>query len=49
MSNSPLRMFVAGFRQKKGTQRNPICMTYADYDYILDVIKRCEKLSLNRM
>ena len=34
MSKTPLRIFVTGFK-KKFIQRNPIIMTYADYDYIL--------------
>ena len=32
---------------KQFIQRHPICMTDADYDYILDEIERQEKLSLN--
>ena len=34
---------------KKAIQRHPICMTGADYDYILDEIDLREKFSLNRM
>ena len=34
---------------KEAIQRNPIIMTDADYDYILDEIERREKLSLNGM
>ena len=34
---------------KKDLQRHPICMTDADYDYILDEIEHREKLSLNGM
>ena len=34
---------------KKSTQRHPIIMTDADYDYILDEIERREKLGLKGM
>ena len=31
-------------QEKKSIQRHPICMTYADYDYILDEIERQGKI-----
>ena len=49
MSKTYLRMFVTGFKQKKFIQRHPICMTDANYYYVLDEIERSEKLSLNGM
>ena len=35
--------------QNNYEQRHPIIMTDADYDYILDEIELCEKLSLKGM
>ena len=49
MSKTSLRMFVTVFKQKKAIQRYPICMTDADYGYILNEIERHGKLSLNIM
>ena len=43
-----LSMFVTRFK-KKSIQRHFICMTDADYDYILDEIECREKLSSNGM
>ena len=40
---------MVGTKQKKAIQRHPIIMTDADYDYILDEIKRHEELSLSGM
>ena len=34
---------------KKEIQRHPIIMTDADYDYIMNEIEHCEKLSLKGM
>ena len=36
-------------QEKKSIQRHNIIMTDSDYDYILDEIERCEKLSLKIM
>ena len=36
-------------KAKKAIQRRPIIMTDTDYDYIMDEIERCEKLSLKGM
>ena len=46
MSKTYIRMFATGFK-KKIIQRHPICMTDADYYYILDEIERREILILN--
>ena len=48
MFKTPLELFVTGFRKKSNTI-HPICLTDADYDYILDEIERREKLSLKLM
>ena len=42
MLKTYLRLFVTEFKQKN-IQRHHICMTDADYDYILDGIERQEK------
>ena len=33
---------------KKAISRQPICLTYADYDYILDKIGRRDKIEFER-
>ena len=48
MFKTYLRIFVTGFKQKS-IQRHPICMTDANYYYILDEIEHHQKMSLNGM
>ena len=48
MYKTHLRTFVSGTKEK-AIQIHPIIMTDADYDYILDDIDFCEKLSLKGM
>ena len=43
MFNTPLRLFVTVYKQKS-IQRHHICMTYYDYDDILDGIERRDKI-----
>ena len=43
-----LKLFVTVFRKIKVIQRHPICLTDADYDYILDSIERQDKINLER-
>ena len=43
MSKTSIRMFVTGLKQKN-IQRHPICMTDADYNYILDETESHEKI-----
>ena len=40
-------MCVTGFKGKI-IQGHPICMTYANYDYILDEIERQDKIEFER-
>ena len=40
------KIFFNRIQAKKYIQRHPIIMKDADYDYILDEIEPCEKLSL---
>ena len=48
MFNTPLKLFVTGFK-KKYIQRHPIDLTDADYDYILDKIEFREKIEFERI
>ena len=41
-------MYVPGHRQKKAISRQPIFLTGADYDYILEEIGRQEKNEFER-
>ena len=35
-------------QEKKGISRQPICLTYFDYDYILEEIGRRDKVNFER-
>ena len=40
--------FLLGMKQKKAIQRNPIIVTDADYDYIMDEIECRGKIEFGR-
>ena len=47
MFKTPLEYFVTGFTQKS-ISKHPICLTDLDSDYILEKIKRQEKIEVER-